>query len=62
MDTGSLKAVELALIVGVVGYFYLRQRSNLQRLKEEREANHAQAGSPGRDEQVSAKDSSGPSS
>jgi hypothetical protein len=38
MDTGSLKVVELLLIVGVVGYFYLRQRSNLQRLKEEREA------------------------
>jgi hypothetical protein len=38
MDTGTLKGLELLLIVGVVGYFYLRQRSNLQRLKEEREA------------------------
>ncbi|NBC48683.1 MAG: hypothetical protein GVY22_11965 [Gammaproteobacteria bacterium] len=38
MDTGSLKVLELALIVGVVGYFYFRQRNNLQRLKDEREA------------------------
>lgn len=38
MDSGSVKVLELALIVGVVGYFYWRQRGNLQRLKEEREA------------------------
>ncbi len=41
MDTGSFKILELLLIVGVVGYFYIRQRNNLQRLKEEREARQA---------------------
>ncbi|MBK5940012.1 hypothetical protein CCR96_12345 [Halochromatium roseum] len=38
VDTGSFKALELLVIVGVVGYFYINQRNNLQRLKEEREA------------------------
>ncbi|MFP4602562.1 MAG: hypothetical protein ACLFNA_06500 [Halochromatium sp.] len=38
MDMGAFKALELLLIVGVVGYFYIRQRQNLQRLKDEREA------------------------
>jgi uncharacterized protein HemX len=42
MDMGSFKALELALIVGVVGYFYIRQRRNLHRLKEEREAKQAE--------------------
>ena len=42
MDTSSLKGLELLLIVGVVGYFYIRQRNNLQRLKEEREAKQAE--------------------
>lgn len=41
METSSFKVVELLLIVGVVGYFYIRQRNNLQRLKEEREAKQA---------------------
>lgn len=41
MDASSFKIVELLLIVGVVGYFYIRQRNNLQRLKEEREAKQA---------------------
>lgn len=42
MDTGSFKLLELLLIVGVVGYFYINQRNNLQRLKEEREAKQAE--------------------
>jgi hypothetical protein len=42
MDTGSLKVVELLLIVGVVGYFYFRQRSNLQRLRQARESKRAE--------------------
>jgi len=41
MDMGSFKALELALIVGVVGYFYIRQRRNLQRLKEKHESTRA---------------------
>ncbi|WP_201244694.1 hypothetical protein [Halochromatium salexigens] len=43
MDMGSFKALELLLIVGVVGYFYIRQRQHLQRLKEEREAKQDEA-------------------
>ncbi|MEA3641768.1 MAG: hypothetical protein VBE63_17785 [Lamprobacter sp.] len=42
MDIASFKALELLLIVGVVGYFYIRQRNNLQQLKEEREAKQAE--------------------
>lgn len=38
MSTSSLKVLELLLIVAVVGYFYIRQRNHLQRLKQEREA------------------------
>jgi len=38
MDMGSFKALELLLIVGVVGYFFYRQRQSLQRLKDERES------------------------
>jgi hypothetical protein len=41
MDMGTFKALELLLIVGVVGYFFLRQRRSLQQLKEEREAKQA---------------------
>ncbi len=48
MDMGSFKALELLLIVGVVGYFYIRQRQNLQRLKEEREAKQDQANTEAR--------------
>lgn len=48
MDMGSFKALELLLIVGVVGYFYIRQRQNLQRLKEEREAKQDQASTEAR--------------
>lgn len=55
MDAGSLKGLELLLIVGVVGYFYLRQRSNLQRLKEEREAKQ---GKESRHEQATHSESS----
>lgn len=38
MDSGSFKALELLLIVGVVGWLYVTQMRNLRRLKEEREA------------------------
>ena len=38
MDMGTFKALELLLIVAVVGYFFFRQRQSLQRLKDEREA------------------------
>ncbi len=38
MDMDTFKALELLLIVAVVGYFFFRQRQSLQRLKDEREA------------------------
>jgi uncharacterized protein HemX len=41
MDMGTFKALELLLIVGVVGYFFYQQRQSLQRAREEREAKQA---------------------
>ncbi|NEX18321.1 MAG: hypothetical protein C1943_17380 [Halochromatium sp.] len=42
MDSGSIQALELLLIIGVVGYFILSQQNNLRRLKKEREAKQAE--------------------
>lgn len=36
MDMQSLKVLELLLIVGVVGYFFLRQRRSADQAKQER--------------------------
>lgn len=47
MDMGSFKALELLLIVGVVGYFFYRQRQSLQRLKDERESKQTDTDSSG---------------
>jgi hypothetical protein len=44
MDSGSFKALELLLIVGVVGWLYVTQMRNLRRLKEEREAKQREEG------------------
>ncbi|MCF7985086.1 MAG: hypothetical protein K9L70_11845 [Thiohalocapsa sp.] len=44
MDSGSFKALELLLIVGVVGWLYVSQMRNLRRLKEEREAKQREEG------------------
>jgi hypothetical protein len=43
MDSGAFKALELLLIVGVVGWLYVTQTRNLRRLKEEREAKRQSA-------------------
>jgi hypothetical protein len=37
VDTGAFKGLELILIVGAVGWFYVSQMGNLKRLREERE-------------------------
>ena len=37
MEMQTFKLFELLLIVGVVGYFFLRQRRSLEQLKQERE-------------------------
>jgi|GEM_PF-2544890 len=42
MDSGSIQALELLFILGVVGYFIVSQQNNLRRLKEEREAKQAE--------------------
>lgn len=38
MDMQSLKVLELLLIVGVVGYFFLRQKRSADQAKQERSA------------------------
>jgi len=55
MESGSFKALELVVIVGVVVWFYFTQMRNLKTLKEEREAKQ-QAETSG--EQRSTADSS----
>jgi hypothetical protein len=47
MDMQSFKALELLLIVGVVGWFYLRQKRSLDQLRQEREAKREQEGDDG---------------
>jgi hypothetical protein len=37
MDTGTLKAIELIVIIGAIAWFYSSQQRNLKRLKDERE-------------------------
>jgi hypothetical protein len=44
MEMQTFKLFELLLIVGVVGYFFLRQRRSLEQLKQEREAKQQEAG------------------
>ena len=46
METSTLKGLELLLIVGLVGWFYLSQRRNLARLKAEREAKENETDKP----------------
>lgn len=43
MDMGTFKALELLLIVGIVGYFFYRQRQSLQRARDELEAKRAES-------------------
>ena len=38
MDMQSIKVLELVVIVGVIGWFYLRQRRSLDQLRQQREA------------------------
>jgi hypothetical protein len=44
MEMQTFKLLELFLIVGVVGYFFLRQRRSLEQLKQEREAKQREEG------------------
>jgi len=50
MDMLSFKVLELILVVGVVGYFYVRQKRTLERLRQEREDKQAKGGAEGGDE------------
>jgi len=49
MDTGTLKGLELALIAGVVLWFYFRQMGQLKSLKEQREAERKADGDANKD-------------
>jgi hypothetical protein len=49
METGTLKGLELALIAGVVLWFYFRQMGQLKSLKEQREAKREADGDNSKD-------------
>ena len=56
MDSGSFKALELLLIVGVVGWLYVTHMRNLRRLKEEREAKQREEGAADSQQRTDADD------
>jgi hypothetical protein len=49
METGTLKGLELALIAGVVLWFYFRQMGQLKSLKQQREAKQESDAEGGKD-------------